>query len=433
MLFPRVIERHADEAAFLWGRRERAARSPSFDLTSLTLLDQRLDANLEGLVVARERGLEACLDALGRAAGGGPLAGGGELFAGLFVAAELGDTMALARLLLRAGEYPSGKAAVATALGWLSAPAARRVLTELFADESPRELQRLALRGFAARREDPGPGLARALESEDEGVRSRAFRVVGELGLRDLLPALRVEARARAEKVDPWALWSLVRFGEASAVPLLFQVAEGGGPTAEHACALAVTASTALDAAASLSRLLARGEFRVALAGAEARGDPASIPWVLDLMESRPELRRRAAWVYASIAGARLEPPLAVRAPEDDPTDADVARRAADPYEDLPAPQVEAIHEHWHRVRRSVAPGERRLGGRLVEPSSLSELLWHGAQPSRARAAIELARTSASGDVFPVTAAGFTQSARLASSLRSVRSVTGSQGEGRST
>ena len=146
MHFPRIIERHADEAAFLWDQRRRAVRSPVFDLPSLALLDQRLDANLEGLVVAGEAGLRACLASLKMRAGRSTDQGS-ELFPALFTAAEIGDTMALARLLVAAGQHPRGEEAVISALGWLSAPSAARVLAELSAHECPPPLRRIAIGG----------------------------------------------------------------------------------------------------------------------------------------------------------------------------------------------------------------------------------------------------------------------------------------------
>ncbi len=434
MHFPRIIERHADEAAFLWDQRRRAVRSPVFDLPSLALLDQRLDANLEGLVVAGEAGLRACLASLKMRAGRSTDQGS-ELFPALFTAAEIGDTMALARLLVAAGQHPRGEEAVISALGWLPAPSAARVLAELSADECPPPLRRLAIGGYAARRDEKGTWLERALKSDDEGVRSRAFRAVGELGRRDLSPALRAHVRAhgggggvppaapapsavpgdaaQGGGPDPWALWSLALFGEESAAPLLFRVAESDSPAAEPACRLAACAVPPAESATRLHALSRAGKWRVALAGAEAAGDPACLPWVLEAIETRPDVARRALWVYSTITGAVIEPPLALRVADENPADDAVTRRLEDAYEDLPAPQIEVLREHWRRVERSLPAGERRIAGRPVDTASLNEVLRTGPQPARAQAAVELARTAARTGVFNVHAPGFAQTAHL--------------------
>jgi len=414
MQLPRIIERHADEAAFLWDQRRRAVRSPVFDLPSLTLLDARLDAHLEGLVVAGEAGLRACQEAHRRRAGR-PTDRGAELFAALFTAAEIGDTMSLAKLLVAAGQHPQGDQAVISALGWLSPPTARRVLGELLADECPPALRRLGIAGLAARRDDPGQWLSRALQSDDPGVRSRAFRAVGELGRRDLTGPLKSEVRARGEEADPWALWSLVLFGEESAVGPLFRVAEAQGPVAPRACALAVCAAPRSESLARLLELTRRGEWQSALAGAEALADPATLPWLVDAIESHPSIARRAAWVYTSIVGAVIEPPLFVRAAPEEPDDASLSRHVEDPFEDLPTPDPAAFRDHFRSIERRFSQGERHIGGRPVTPESLSALLRTAPQPTRAVAAQELARTAVTTALFPVLAPGFRQKGRLVS------------------
>ncbi|MEZ4294189.1 MAG: hypothetical protein R3B70_04365 [Polyangiaceae bacterium] len=408
MHFPRIIERHADEAAFLWGRRERAARSPVFDLPSLAAMDQRLDANLEGLVIAGPAGLEACLEGLRRAEAR-TTDTAGELFAAVHVAAELGDAMALAKLLIRAEQHPRWEKAVVSALAWLSPAAAARVLAELSAPDCPPTLQRWALAGRGARREDPGPALKAAVESEDAEMRSCAFRAMFQLGRRDLAPMARAEVRSLGDGADPWAVSCLVLFGDSSLIPALLKVAEGGGPMAERAAVLAACASGTSDIDARLQGLFQRGHRRAALSGAAARGDAVSVPWVLAAMESHPDVARRAAWVYSTITGARMEPPLAVRKPEENPTDETVHRLAQDAFEDLPAPQPVALREHWASVERGFPPGERRLAGQAITPAALYEILRTGAQPHRELCALELSLTSALTGLFAVRAPGFRQ------------------------
>ncbi|XXY44565.1 hypothetical protein WME91_31635 [Sorangium sp. So ce269] len=401
-----MVERHADEAAFLWERRERACRSPLFDLGALSDIDRRLQANLEGLVLAGEVGLEKCLAAVAR--GKAP-----ELFAAAHVAAELGDAMALARLLVGAEKRPGAERAVVAALAWLSPLRASKVLGELLVDECPPALQGLAIAAHAARRQDPGAALQRSLRAADAGLRARACRAAGRLGRRDLLPELRAAARPGEDEAWPWAAWAAVLLGDASALPLLWEAALARRePVASAACDLAARRAGAAEAAARLAELAASPEgLPIALAGADARGDAACIPWVLDAIEHEPALARHASWVYATITGARLEPPLAVRAPAVEPPDDAVARSVASPWEDLPEPDCAAIRSHWAQARAGHAPGERRLGGRALGPAWLEECLRTGPQPWRASAAVELMRASESGGLFPVRAPGYAQAA----------------------
>lgn len=403
----RIVERHADEAAFLWERRERAARSPVFDLPSLGELDGRLEANLEGLALAGERGLAACLAAL-EAAGRRGSDTDGELFAAAATAAELGDTMAFAKLLVTAKRHASGARVIGAAIGWLSPARAARVLEELSAEACPPWLHRIAVAGYAARGEDPGALLGRAIASPDAGLSARACRAAGQLGRADLLPALRAAAP------EPWAAWSAALLGDAEAAEALWSIAEAGGPAAEAACDLAARRGDAGEVGTRLAALAqAPGGLPAALAGAAARGDPACVPWVLDAMEARPELGRRALWVYATITGARPEAPLAVRPKALPPTAAQLERYLADPHADLPAPVPEALRAHWQAARLGLVDGARLLGGRPLDAAWTAECLQAGAQPWRASAALELALASPGRPLFPTRAPAPLQAARL--------------------
>ncbi len=402
-----IVERHADEAAFLWERRERACRSPLFDLGALADIDRRLQANLEGLVIAGDVGLEKSLSAVtkGKAA---------ELFTAVHVAAEVGDAMALARLLVAAEKQPGGERAAVSALAWLSPERAGSILDELMADECPPRLQRLGIATHATRRQDPGAKLERALRSPDVALRARAFRAVGQLGRRDLLPMMRAEAQSGDDEAGPWAAWSTVLLGDTSALPSLWRAAAESGPVAVAACDLAVRCVAAGEAAARLQALSqSPRSLPAALAGAAARGDSICIPWILDVVESEPTLSRHAMWVIATITGATLEPPLAVRVPTEDPPDDLVSRSVVDPWEDLPTPDSAALRSHWEQVRARFAPGERRLGGRAIEPAWIEHCLRTGVQPWRASAAVELLRAARGGGLFPVHAPARAQTAFL--------------------
>ena len=56
---PNVLSQHAEEAAFLWLLRDVAVASAHHDLESLTRLDDRLEAHLDGLRIAGEVGWQA--------------------------------------------------------------------------------------------------------------------------------------------------------------------------------------------------------------------------------------------------------------------------------------------------------------------------------------------------------------------------------------
>ncbi len=396
-VIPYVIERHVDEASFLWERRQRASISPIYDFGDVVEIDERLEANLDGIILADKVGLEkaeVALDIANTAA---------ELFVVAFVAAMSGDAMAFAKFLVKAQQMESGDDAIVSALEWLPVQRAEAVLNELMEDSSAAFLRSIGIRAYVVRREDLGSRLEQACMSSDASVRHAALRAIGELGRRDLLPMLREEIRFQGEDAVPWAVWSAALLGESNAHRLLWSIAEQGErDKAAAACDLASRCGKADEVAARLEKLAqSPATLEVALVGAAARGDCAAIPWVLEVIAHLPEHARRAAWVYATITGASLESALANRVPTTVPSDQMLTTMLLNPYEDLPTPDVAALRAHWEQIRSGFSVGERRLAGRIIEPGWLVECLHHGKQPWRASAAIEIARGS--GRLFPVT------------------------------
>lgn len=412
-IFLDVVERHTDEAAFLWEQRERAARSPLFDLPSLGAFDDRLAANLEGLVVAGPEGLRLCIAAFERATRSteGP---DGELFAASYVAAELGDNVVLSKLIALAQRGLRLERALVSALTWLSARSARRVLSELFSEECPPALHRLGIAASEARREDPGTWLARALASNDAQLCAVACRAAGYLGRGDLLPALQHVVRTPDEAARGWAAWALVLLGERGSLDDLWRVVAEVDEVGLAASDLAARNGEPRETAEKLAALAASElTLPAALAGAAALGDPSCVAWVLDVVDRSPTLARRAAWVYATITGVKVEPPLFVRSPTEDLSEALIAPHVGDPHGDLPTPIGGELRAHWAVARAHFHDGQRYLGGRPLEPTWLRQCLREGLQPWRRAAAIELHRASARGRLFPVLAPGPIQAALL--------------------
>jgi hypothetical protein len=65
-IIPRIVEQHAEEAAFLWHLRARAADAPHYVRRHLASLEERIEAHLDGLKVAGEAGFEIALAQLDR-------------------------------------------------------------------------------------------------------------------------------------------------------------------------------------------------------------------------------------------------------------------------------------------------------------------------------------------------------------------------------
>src|SRR5690242_19754798 len=83
-VIPVVLDRHAEEAAFLWLLRDRAVDEPHFKLFQLTELDARVEAHVDGLRVAGDVGWDIVLTALIEG-------GASEVYPAALLALEDGD------------------------------------------------------------------------------------------------------------------------------------------------------------------------------------------------------------------------------------------------------------------------------------------------------------------------------------------------------
>jgi uncharacterized protein (TIGR02270 family) len=383
-----IVEEHADEAAFLFRIRDAAATAPHYDRARLGEVDERLEAHLDGLRIAGEKGLEIAAAALDE---GEP----GAAFTLAVLAAERADVAAFARALALAEASPSAARGVVAGLAWVPFAAARGVIASLLAPSAPALHRRVGIAACAAHREDPGEALPRALVDEDDALKARAFRAVGELGRVDLADTVRAElAFAGSDERRFWAAWSAALLGVPAAIPALGSIAEGGGAFAARACALLMRRLDVHEGRARLEALGAvAGRARAVIAGAAALGDPALAPWLLAAM-ANPALARVAGEAFATLTGATIEGPLAApppagfrAGPSDDPAD---ARVGMDPDGPLRWPAVTALHAWWSARESGYHRGSRYLGGAPMSASSLEEDLVYANQRRRAGAAIEL-------------------------------------------
>ncbi|MFT3775073.1 MAG: TIGR02270 family protein [Minicystis sp.] len=406
-----LVERHAQEAAFLWQLRDEAARSPAHDLESLSRLDERVEANLDGLRIAGEAGWE-----ISRAALAAPRSG--EVFAATVLAVERRDAQGLAEILARAVPSPKLARAVVSALGWVPWTRVEPILGELLAGDAPRDLHVFGIAGAAAHRRNPSLSLGDALQSGDPRITARALRAIGELGQTRWTPELRREMESDDEGCRFWAAWSAGLVAVPGAHDVLWTIARGRGPFAERACDMMMRCLEVSFARARVRELAAdMANLRTALVGAAALGDPALVPWLIECM-AIPAQARFAGWAFTMITGASLtadklegRAPSGFRAgPTDDPEDEHVAM---DPDRGLPWPDVAAVRAHWDRRGPDLDKGERLLLGQPLTRVWLKQVLRGGSQPARAAAALESAVLRPGQPLFAVRAPALRQERAL--------------------
>ena len=395
-----VVEEHAEEAAFLWRSRERASRAPHYRLKHLAMLDARLLAHLEGLRVAGDYGLAHARHALADADA-----------SVVFVAAYLAFAASHADEMRRAVQVALSDVqltdAVVAALAWLGPRPAQQWLNALNGSENA-AYRRLAIAVQAAHRDDGGAATAHAVADPDPALRARALRSIGETKRRDLDDALHRSTHDAEPRCRFWGAWSLAVLGHRAAAKSAFETASEDPALASPALEIAMRAGEH-GWARQLIRSLAgdASTLRQSVVAAGAFGDPATVPWLLQLLE-QPRLARVAGEALASITGADLEQPeLKQDAPEDAP-------EVHEEDLDLRWPSPDGLARWWHAERGRFVSGQRYIGGQPLGEAAALHVLRTGYQRQRRGAAIELALLRDGAVVFPVHARGDWQRRRLA-------------------
>ena len=405
-VIPVVIEQHAEEAAFLWLLRDAAVYAPHYSLGDLAHLDDRVEAQIDGLRIAGEAGWEICREALGREEPG-------EVFAAAVLAYESGDDDRIQTVLSVGSAVPELSRVLVSALGWLPYQQAEKYIQLLLTAASP-DLRRLGIAASAVHRQDPRPSLSDALSYSDPLLRARALRAVGQLGRADLIPVLRSQLQDDDINCRFCAAWSAGLLGDPHALPVLKELAELDFSYREEAMEM-VARRLDVPAAPEWRKQTAQnhGTGRLAVQAAGVIGDPGSIPWLIEQM-ALPELARVAGESFSMVTGIDVAyedlegdwPEGFEAGPTDNPQDENVEM---DPDEDLPWPNPELIQKWWNNYRGNFQNGTRYLIGKPITEEWLHQVLRIGRQRQRAAAALELVLKRPGQPLFEVRAPGFRQ------------------------
>jgi uncharacterized protein (TIGR02270 family) len=431
-IIPEVVTQQAEEAAFLWLLRDAAVGQPHYSLADLAKLDNRVEAHIDGLRVAGDDGWQILKKQLEEHTEPG------EVFAAAVSAFESGKDDRIGEIVKFGTKSPEVSRGLVSALGWLSYEKAEKFIRRLLEAEAP-AVRRVGIAASAIHRQNPpyplpqggegrvrGRPLEQALSDADTRLRARALRAVGELGLVDLLPAVRKNLTHENQNCRFWAAWSLaLASADKDAIAQLQAQAESdspdGWPYRERAVQIA-TRRLEPTAAKMWERKLSQNpkQIRLAIIGAGALGDPEAVPSLIERMKN-PPLARVAGEAFSVITGVHIsydnlegEKPEGFEAgPSEKPQDENVAM---DQDEHLYWPKPEAIQKWWNTHQSEFAKGTRYLVGKPITPEWLHQVLREGRQRQRAAAALELAIRQPGQPLFEVRAPGFRQQQLLSQS-----------------
>jgi uncharacterized protein (TIGR02270 family) len=406
-----ALSQHDDGVSFLWELRSAAVAAPHYSLADLVKLDQRVEANLDGLRIAGEAGWEICKEALSAEAPG-------EVFAVAVLALESGNEDRLETVFEAGAASQELLRGLISALGWLPFQQAEPHIKQLFVSSSS-ALLRVGLAASAIHRQNPGQSLVDAISSVDPLLRARALRAIGELGLKSYPHEMKLHLADPDGLCQFWAAWSVaLLFADSKALTILGSIAESDLPYREKALQVAIRQMDAPAASAWHNKLAQDAQLiRIAIIAAGAFGDPASIPWLMEQMKV-PELARVAGEAFTTITGVDIaledlddeKPEGFETGPTENPDDDNVEM---DPDENLPWPDSELIAKWWTQHQAKFQKGARYLLGKPISVDWCQQVLRNGRQRQRAAAALELAIRQPCQPLFNVAAPGFRQMRQL--------------------
>ena len=393
-----------------WLRRDEAVGQPHYLVDDLVTLDDRLEAQLDGVLIAENNnansGWSVCLRELEK------WQEPGEVFVATWLAIKANNADWFGVVLEYAAKSRECARAIASAIGWLPFEEVKECIDALLLSPA-HELRTIGIAASAIHRHDPGTHLEKAINDTDAVLRARALRAVGELARRDLLENAREKMDDNDCRCRFSAACTVARLDrDTRAVEILKDVASNPRnydvQESMRALQLVLRIIDADDGITLAQQLLKNEETeRLGMIGLGIVGTP-DMPSILEWM-TKPSLARLAGEAFSMITGVDLayddldgEWPEGIEAgPTEDPADSNVAM---DPDENLPWPNPALLQHWWQTNKDHFQPGIRYLCGQQIGEEICEVVLRQGFQRQRTSAALELALMRPAEPIFNVKA-----------------------------
>jgi uncharacterized protein (TIGR02270 family) len=406
---------YLENAVFHWTLRDRLTNAPNVNLGSLTSMDEKLEADVDGLRVIAPKASADVRETLADIEEG-------TLFALTVLAASKNDAQLWEAAMnyvapgapenhpqgmeLRVGclrEFTSGAA-------WAGHATAASFIDDALLSAHP--LRRsLGLAVCGARRLSGHIELALFSSDPSPIVRARACRTTGQLGRADLIAQLRPGLTDPDPECRFWSAWAAARMGATEPLDTLADIAWNNLPRADRALDLLLRRLDAPQANAWLREFAKLpGRQRHLIRATGVIGDPLYLPWLIEHMADNGTARL-AGEAFSMITGLdlayrdldRRPPPDFQSGPNDDPADENVA---LDEDEHLPWPDPARIGAWWAANRARFSPGTPYFLGTPKPTADWLEALSDAFQRQRHAAALELAIRQPDKAMFEVRARG---------------------------
>ncbi|MBT8439896.1 MAG: TIGR02270 family protein [Gammaproteobacteria bacterium] len=387
-----IYEQYVEQASFLWILRSIAVEQPHYNAADLLELEQRIEAQLDGLMTAVEDAWDICVQAL-------ELEEPGEVFTAAVIAFRSHDVSKIQKVIevgLANDETVKG---LISAMGWLPGELVHPWINKFLTSKDLNH-KYLALAACSVRRENPGEYLNKILERDDckqhEKLYARALRLIGELRRLDLMSHLSEALSAEQKDIKFWSNWSAILLGNRAAASNLETYVFNTGVHQVNAINIAFRVLPIEQARSWISKLAAdQNQNRSVIQATGVLGDPHAVNWLVAKMRD-PLSARLAAESFTYITGLDLEqnklvaetPPAISAQPNDETDDDDVS---LDEDENLPWPDPEKVSSIWMRQGQSFISGQRYFMGKPITVEWLNNKLVAGTQRQRHASVIELA------------------------------------------
>jgi len=389
-----IYEQFADETAFLWGIRSIDIEQPNNVKDDIYELENKIEAQLDGLMTSADLAWEICFDAF-------ELEVPGIVFAATIVAFRSHDASKIQKAIEAGLNSDQSFKGLVSALGWLPEKFVHPWIKKFLSSKDLNH-KYLALACCSVRRDNPGEHLNRMLARDDckqhPKLYARALRLIGELRRQDLMPALNEAIESDDEDIKFWSNWSSILLGNIKSVenlePYVFQ-------TCSHqmqAINIAFRVLPIEQARVWISKLSNdKEQIRSIIKATGILGDPHAVNWlILKMRES--SISRIAAESFYMITGFDLEENnLVSEVPShmdlqdnDDTEDDDIS---LDEDENLPWPDYEKVSAFWMNNGNNFIAGHRYFLGQSINSALLEDKLVNASQRQRHAAAMELALT----------------------------------------
>lgn len=385
--------RLAENAAFLWLQHKNALSSSDYDLADIEELEQRIDAQIDGMQAYGDEAWDACEEALS-------FEEDGEVFAAATMAFTGKDGKRIKQVLDVGFSSPENYHALQSALAWFSFEDVQLILAQLLKSTEASHIS-LGVSCCALHRRDCGEVLKQALENAQVQAEplyfSRVLRAVGELNRKDLLVLVNQYREHDDIDVAFWASWSSVMLGDKTGFfhvkPFVFEES----PYLDRALNILLRSLPAENARGLIQEFSKDPKLRRNLIkGLGIVGDAASLPWLIAQMKD-DKYARLAGESFSMITGLNfhaqnmvLEQEEHLAQSDDEDTEGDGALDEIQADDGLLHPHYKKVDYWFKQNRQQFQSGQRYILGKPVTVEHCMQVVRTAFQKQRLAAGCEV-------------------------------------------